>query len=35
MNITYRQNGDYLIPIIVIGKTKPIGQYGRLRKAYL
>ena len=35
MNITYRQNGDYLIPNIVIHKTKPIGHYGRLRKAYL
>ena len=35
MNITYRQNGDYLIPNIVIQKTKPIGHYGRLRKAYL
>ncbi len=35
MNIPYRQNGDYLIPNIVIRKTKPIGHYGRLRKAYL
>ena len=34
-NITYTQNGDYLIPNIVIRKTKPIGHYGRLRKAYL
>jgi len=32
MNITYTQNGDYLIPNIVIRKTKPLG---RLRKAYL
>ena len=32
MNITYTQNGDYLIPNIVIRKTKPIGHYGRLRK---
>ena len=30
MNITYRQNGDYLIPNIIIRKTKPIGHYGRL-----
>ena len=29
------QNGDYLIPNIVIRKTKPLGHYGRLRKAYL
>ena len=35
MNITYTQNGDYPIPNIVIRKTKPIGHYGRLRKAYL
>ena len=35
MNITYTQNGDYLIPNIVIRKTKPIGHYGRLSKAYL
>ena len=35
MNITYSQNGDYRIPNIVIRKTKPIGHYGRLRKAYL
>ena len=27
--------GVYLIPNIVIHKTKPIGHYGRLRKAYL
>ncbi len=32
MNITYTQNGDYLIPNIVIRKTKPLGHYGRLRK---
>ena len=35
MNITYTQNGDYLIPNIVIRKTKPLRHYGRLRKAYL
>ena len=34
-HITYTQNGDYLIPNIVIRKTKPLGHYGRLRKAYL
>ena len=34
-NITYTQKGDYLIPNIVIRKTKPLGHYGRLRKAYL
>ena len=35
MNIAYTQNGDYLIPNIIIRKTKPLGHYGRLRKAYL
>ena len=30
MNITYTQNGDYLIPNIIIRKTKPLGHYGRL-----
>ena len=35
MNITYTQNGDYLIPNIVIRKSKPLGHYGRLRKVYL
>ena len=34
-NITYTQNGDYLIQNIIIRKTKPLGHYGRLRKAYL
>ena len=29
MNITYTQNGDYLIPNIVIRKTKPLRHYGR------
>ena len=28
MNITYTQNGDYLIPNIVIRTTKPLGHYG-------
>ena len=35
MNITYLQNGDFQIPDIAIRKAKPIGHYGRLRKAYL
>ena len=35
MNIAYTQNGDYLISNIVIRKIKPLGHYGRLRKAYL
>ena len=28
------QNGDYLIPNIIFRKTKPLGHYGRLRRAY-
>ena len=28
MNITYTQNCDYLIPNIIIRKTKPLGHYG-------
>ena len=35
MNITYTQNGDYLIPNIVIRKSKPLGHYGGLCKVYL
>ena len=35
VSYTHLQNGDYLIPNIVIRKTKPLGHYGRLRKAYL
>ena len=30
MNITYTQNGDYLIPNIIIRKTKPLGHYMEL-----
>ena len=32
MNITYTQNGDYLVPNIVIRKTKPLEHYGRLQQ---
>lgn len=38
MEITYRQEGDYLIPNIGLSKEKergPIGKYGMLRKQYL
>ena len=35
MNITYTQNGDYLIPNIIIPETTPLVHNGRLRKAYL
>ncbi|MEE1011256.1 MAG: TnpV protein [Acutalibacteraceae bacterium] len=36
-NITYSQNGDYLIPNLTLVQTekKPLGKYGRMRKEYL
>lgn len=34
--LTYSQNGDYLIPDLSLSETEqPIGKYGRMRKAYL
>ena len=37
MNIQYRREGDYYVPDWEIPKDqqKPLGLYGRLRKAYL
>ena len=36
-NLTYTQNGDYLIPDLSLSEQpeKPLGKYGRMRKAYL
>ena len=36
-SLTYSQNGDYLIPNLVLdpAPAKPLGKYGRMRKAYL
>ena len=36
-NLTYIQNGDYLIPDLRLSEQpmKPLGKYGRMRKAYL
>ena len=36
-NLTYTQNGDYLIPDLSLSeqRSKPLGKYGRMRKAYL
>ena len=36
-NLTYTQNGDYLIPNLRLSEqpSKPLGKYGRMRKAYL
>ena len=35
--MTYRQAGDYQIPDIELknSKEKPLGKYGRMRRAYL
>ena len=37
MEITYRQEGDYLIPNLALpeNENKPIGKYGRLRLRYI
>ena len=37
MELTYRQNGDYLIPNLEMDEqpTEGIGKYGRMRKAFL
>lgn len=36
-NLTYTRNGDYLIPNLSLSEQpeKPLGKYGRMRKAYL
>lgn len=36
-NLTYIQNGDYLIPDLKLTEQpqKPLGKYGRMRKTYL
>ena len=36
-NLTYTKNGDYLIPDLKLSEQpeKPLGKYGRMRKAYL
>ena len=35
--LTYTKNGDYLIPDLKLTEQpeKPLGKYGRMRKAYL
>ena len=37
MNLTYTQNGDYLIPDLSLTEqeSRPLGKYGRMRKKYL
>ena len=36
-SLTYSQNGDYLIPNLVLSEqpSKPLGKYGRMRQTYL
>lgn len=36
-NLSYIQNGDYLIPDLKLTEqpSKPLGKYGRMRKTYL
>ena len=36
-NLTYTMNGDYQIPALKLTEQpeKPLGKYGRMRKAYL
>ena len=36
-NLTYTKSGDYLIPDLSLSEQpkKPLGKYGRMRKAYL
>ena len=36
-NLTYTKSGDYLIPDLRLSEQpkKPLGKYGRMRKAYL
>ena len=36
-NLTYIQNGDYLIPDLNLSEqpSKPLSKYGRMRKTYL
>ena len=37
MELAYRQNGDYLIPNLIMDEqpTESIGKYGQMRKNYL
>ena len=35
MNVTYRKQGDYLLPNLTVPETPMIGKYGMLRRDYL
>lgn len=33
--LTYRRDGDYLVPNIELPENKPVGKYGLLRETFL
>ena len=35
MELTYRQEGDYLLPNVTVPESPRIGKYGMLRRDYL
>ena len=35
MELTYRQEGDYLIPNLSVPEAPKVGKYGMLRRTYL
>jgi len=35
MELTYRQEGDYLLPNLEVPESPKIGKYGRLRQEFL
>ena len=35
MELTYRQEGDYLLPNLVVPESPKIGKYGMLRREFL
>ena len=35
MELTYRQEGDYLVPNLSVPEAPKIGKYGMLRRTYL
>lgn len=32
--LTYRRDGDYLVPNIELPENKPVGKYGLLRETF-
>ena len=35
MEITYRKEGDYLLPNLYVEDLPPLGKYGRMRQCFL